>query len=349
MNQTHQSERFALGTFSIAGCAPFVGIVMDERVSALGTLQSFFSKRGVAAAWLAQASMLELLEDWPQTFTTLSAAATALRNGEIDGASFVDMSILKVHAPLDARQIFCCGANYRQHVIDIIMDMEGPETKGMDREQRRAFAEKLMDERAATGKPYIFNKLPTSITGPFDTIVLPPNVKEPDWELELAVILGRPARHVSRECALDYVAGYTIANDTSSRDLLFRQDLKAMGTDWVASKNPPSWAPLGPYLVPAAFVQDPQNLQMTLQLNGEIKQDAKTSDMIFDIARQIEYLSELVQLLPGDVICTGSPAGNGTHWKRFLRSGDLVECTIEGLGSQRNLCAAELAPRHSPR
>jgi 2-keto-4-pentenoate hydratase/2-oxohepta-3-ene-1,7-dioic acid hydratase in catechol pathway len=97
--------------------------------------------------------------------------------------------------------------------------------------------------------------------------------------------------------------------------------------------------------VPSAFVPDPQNLQLTLKLNGEIKQDESTADMIFDIARQIEYLSSLVELWPGDVICTGSPAGNGTHYKRFLRDGDVVESTITGLGMQRNVCVNETARR----
>jgi 2,4-diketo-3-deoxy-L-fuconate hydrolase len=213
--------------------------------------------------------------------------------------------------------------------------------RGLSRDEKRARAEKIMDERAAHGRPYIFNKVPSSLTGPFDPIILPPNVKQPDWELELAVIIGKPARRVTREQALEYVAGYAVANDLSSRDLLFREDIKAMGTDWVACKNAPSWAPLGPYLVPAAFVPNPHDLPMTLKLNGKIMQDAKTNDMIFDIPRQIEYLSALVQLLPGDVICTGSPAGNGSHYNRYLQPGDVVECTIGGLGSQRNVCEAE--------
>lgn len=340
MSQINQSERFALGMFSAAGCPPFAGLVIDERVIALSALSSFMAQSGIALP--AQTTTLDLLENWTQSVKALSVAAAAVRRGEIKGA--VEVSALKVHAPVNARQIFCSGANYRQHVIDYMIDLDVPEVKGFATlAEKRAHAEKVMDERAAKGRPYIFSKLPSAITGPFDPIMLPPNVKQPDWELELAVIIGRRARNVSREHALDYVAGYTIANDLSARDLLFREDIKAMGTDWVACKNPPSWAPLGPYLVPAAFVPNPHNLQMTLKLNGEVKQNAKTNDMIFDINRQIEYLSGLVQLLPGDVICSGSPAGNGSHYKRFLQPGDVVECTIDGLGMQRNVCEAEKA------
>src|ERR1700736_3585677 len=107
--------------------------------------------------------------------------------------------------------------------------------------------------------------------------------------------MGRPARHVRREKALDYVAGYTIGNDVSNRDLLSREDMKQLGPDWVVSKCLPTFLPLGPYLAPAPFVGNPQDLRITLKLNGEVMQDESTSDMIFDVARQIEYLSSYVQ------------------------------------------------------
>lgn len=341
MSQVNPSEKFALGTFSIAGCAPFAGLVIDERVIAIGALQAFLARSGAASVAHA-ASTLDLLEDWDRSYKALAAAAAALRRGEIKGAALVDVSSLKVHVPVNARQIFCSGANYREHVIDYMIDLNVPEVQGFaTREEKHAHAAKLMDHRAAHGRPYIFCKLPSALTGPFDPIVLPANVKQPDWELELAVVIGRPARNVSRTHAMDYIAGYTIANDSSARDLLFREDLKAMGTDWVACKNSPSWAPLGPYLVPASFVKDPHNLHMTLKLNGEVKQDASSNDMIFDIPRQIEYLSAIAQLLPGDVICTGSPPGNGSHYKRYYQPGDVIESSIEGLGMQRNVCEAE--------
>jgi 2,4-didehydro-3-deoxy-L-rhamnonate hydrolase len=117
--------------------------------------------------------------------------------------------------------------------------------------------------------------------------------------------------------------------------------MKAMGTDWLLGKSSPSYLPMGPFLVPAAFVNNPQDLGLTLKLNGQVMQDASSSDMIFDIARQIEYISAHVQLWPGDLIMTGSPAGNGTHYKRFIQPGDVIESTITGLGTQRNPCVRQ--------
>jgi 2-keto-4-pentenoate hydratase/2-oxohepta-3-ene-1,7-dioic acid hydratase in catechol pathway len=243
--------------------------------------------------------------------------------------------------------VFCSGANYKKHVIDLIVDEGGgPSSETMTTEERRAWATKMMDDRAANGDPYMFTKPVSVITGAYDNVVLPPHAKAPAWELELGVVIGRKARHVTKAEALNYVAGYSIVNDITNRDHVFRRNaVKAMGSDWVAAKGSPTYLPFGPCLVPAAFVPDPQNLQLTLKLNGEVKQDESTADMIFDIARQIEYLSGLVELWPGDVICTGSPAGNGTHYKRFLREGDVVEATITGLELQRNVCVNETARR----
>jgi 2-keto-4-pentenoate hydratase/2-oxohepta-3-ene-1,7-dioic acid hydratase in catechol pathway len=320
---------FALGTFSIAAGKPFPGLVLKERII------PFSAVPGLANA----DSILSLLVHWEANFAVLQAAVAALE--EATALSLDQVNVLPpVHLP---RQIFCSGANYKKHVIELIVDEGGgPMTENMTTEERRAWAVKMMDERAATGFPYMFSKPVSVVTGAYDNILLPPHAKAPDWELELAVIIGRKARHVARADALSCVAGYSIVNDITNRDHVFRRDaVKAMGTDWIAAKGSPTYLPFGPYLVPAAFVPDPQNLQLTLKLNGEIKQDESTADMIFDIARQIEYLSSLVELWPGDVICTGSPAGNGTHYQRFLQAGDVVESTITGLGVQRNVCVNE--------
>jgi 2-keto-4-pentenoate hydratase/2-oxohepta-3-ene-1,7-dioic acid hydratase in catechol pathway len=249
---------------------------------------------------------------------------------------------VKTHAPvLYPRQVLCAGANYRQHVIDLAVAQGHGAEDTMSLAERRAEAERVMDTRIATGSPYVFSKIPSAITGPYDAVILPADTTQADWELELAVIIGRAARHVSRTDALTYVAGYTIVNDLTSRDKVYRADLKAIGTDWLASKSAPSFLPMGPYLVPAAFVPDPQQLHLTLKLNGEVMQDEGSDDMIFDVARLIEYISGLVQLWPGDLICTGSPRGNGMHYNRFLRPGDVLEGSISGLGTQRNTCVAE--------
>lgn len=136
------------------------------------------------------------------------------------------------------------------------------------------------------------------------------------------------------------MAGYTIANDISNRELIHRKDLKAIGTDWVMGKSCPTYTPIGPYIVPASLVEDPQNLLITLKLNGEVMQNERTSDMIFPITRLIEYLSSRIQLLPGDILITGSPSGNGSHYNRFLKAGDVLEGTIENIGIQRNVCVS---------
>jgi 2,4-didehydro-3-deoxy-L-rhamnonate hydrolase len=137
------------------------------------------------------------------------------------------------------------------------------------------------------------------------------------------------------------VAGYVVVNDITSRERVNRKDMKEMGMDWVASKCAPTFLPIGPWLVPAAFVGDPQTLRITLKLNGQTMQDESTADMIFGVARLVEGLSKFCLLQPGDVICTGSPAGNGMHYGRFLQPGDVVEGSISGIGSIRNTCVAE--------
>jgi len=161
-----------------------------------------------------------------------------------------------------------------------------------------------------------------------------------DWELELAIVIGREAFRVSREDALDHVAGYTIVNDITTRDLVFRKDMKEIGTDWYRSKNAPGFLPTGPFLVPAPFI-DAGHLNLRLELNGKVMQDGSTDDLLFDIADLISGASQTMPLLRGDILLTGSPAGNGQHWKRFLRDGDVMTGSIAGLGTQVVRCVAE--------
>jgi len=208
-------------------------------------------------------------------------------------------------------------------------------------EERRAEAAEIMDRRAAEDLPYVFIGLPSAITGPYDDVVLPSWAEKPDWELELAVVIGEPAYQVSVEEALEHVAGYTIANDLTDRATVFRRDMPAIGTDWLRSKNAPGFTPLGPWIVPAESIADPGDLRVTLKLNGETMQDESTKDMLFGVARLVSYISRTSQLLPGDLVLTGSPAGNGIHWGRLLRDGDVMEGSITGLGVQRTRCAAE--------
>jgi 2,4-didehydro-3-deoxy-L-rhamnonate hydrolase len=334
------SSRYALGTFSIAGAPPFAGLVLGERVIALSALQPVARNLGCV---LSGTDIIQLLAHWEANSAALRAVVTALhtREGAAALAVAVPVAQLIVHAPLLPRQIFCCSANYRKHVIDLILDRPTSVDPGVPLAERRQYAEALMDHRALHGKPYAFVKLPSCVTGPFDAVPLPFDMIQPDWELELGAVIGKTARRVSRARALDYVAGYAMGNDLTAREMLARPDIPGLGSDWLSAKCAPGFLPLGPYLVPTEFVPDPQNLQITLKLNGKTMQDESTSDMIFSLARLIEWLSTQVELQPGDLIMTGSPSGNGTHYDRFLQPGDIMEGSITGLGTQRNPCVAE--------
>ena len=308
---------FALGTFSGPDGARFAGIVRGERVVGLEGMPS----------------VLTMLQDWDTNLETLHRAADELSFE--DGVAMAD---LRVHPPVDLpRQLFFTGANYRKHVIDLAID-QGVGPEGLAGDELQRWAEQMMDERAATGVPYSFLKAPSSIIGAYDDLVLPPTTTKPDWELELGVIIGRGGRNIARSDAMAHVAGYAIVNDISARDLIPRTDYAMLGTDWFRGKSQPGFCPFGPLLVPAEFVADPHDLRILLTLNGQAMQDETTDDMIFDIARQIEYVSTYAELWPGDLISTGSPAGNGTHYGRFLRDADVIDATITGLGTQRNRC-----------
>ena len=181
--------------------------------------------------------------------------------------------------------------------------------------------------------PIIFMKATSSLCGPFDQIFIPKNSVKTDWEVELAVVIGKRAKYVSKEKALDYVAGYCVHNDVSERDFQLHH-----GGQWVKGKSADHFAPLGPVLVTADELSDPHNLRLWLKLNGEILQDSSTSDLVFDIPTLISHISQYMTLLPGDVISTGTPAGVGMGLKpepRYLKPGDIVELGIAGLGESR--------------
>jgi 2-keto-4-pentenoate hydratase/2-oxohepta-3-ene-1,7-dioic acid hydratase in catechol pathway len=325
-NAAH-AGRYALGTFR-AGGRHFAGLVLGDRVHPLDELSG-----------LPHPSVRELLEHWASVRPNLDDLAERLTAGE-EGLETLQLDLLEVLAPVEPRQIFQSGANYRTHVMDLAAaDRKPGETRST--EAIRAEVGRQQDARAASGQPYVFTGLVSAMCGPYDDVVLPADTSKNDFELELAAVIGRPARRVSTEDALDHVAGYTIVNDITTREWVWRRDLPELGTDWFRSKNSPTFLPTGPFLVPAEFVGDPMDLRVTLRLNGDVMQDESTKDMIFDVARLVSYCSEIATLLPGDLVLTGSPAGNGMHWGRLLRPGDVMESEITGLGTQRNGCIAE--------
>lgn len=323
-------KKFALGTFSARSIdsEKFAGIVIDRKVAPINRVSEEY---GLPA--LKGKSVLALLDSWEQTFDALSQVADKISTDDWE-----DEIRLRFHPVVDLpRQVFCTGANYRKHVVDLTVDSKvGPE--GLSNDELRKWAEDMMDKRVAHGEPYVFTKPVSAISGPYDDLILPPTTEKPDWELELAVVIGKEGYNISEADAMEYVAGFTIINDISARDLIPRTDYTMLGTDWFRSKGQPGFLPLGPYLVPKCFIENPYDLSMKLDVSGKIMQDETTADMLFNIEKQISYISKYAKLLPGDIICTGSPAGNGTHYNRFLVEGDVMCGEISGLGFQRQNC-----------
>jgi 2-keto-4-pentenoate hydratase/2-oxohepta-3-ene-1,7-dioic acid hydratase in catechol pathway len=203
------------------------------------------------------------------------------------------------------RQCVAIGLNYRKHAIEANMPI--PE------------------------EPVIFFKAITSLSGPNDDIVLPPKSQATDWEIELAIVIGRKAQRVAEAQALDYVAGYAIANDVSERDWQIKR-----GGQWSKGKSFDSFCPLGPWLVTRDELPNPQTMNVELKVNGTVKQSSSTEDMIFGCAKIVSYCSQFMTLLPGDVIITGTPGGVGVARKpqEFLHAGDTVQLKIARLGEQ---------------
>ena len=181
-------------------------------------------------------------------------------------------------------------------------------------------------------EPILFFKATTAFCGPNDDVVIPKRSEKTDWEVELAIIIGKRASYVELDDALDYIAGYALHNDYSERAWQLER-----GGQWVKGKSADTFAPLGPYFVTKDDVPSPNNLHLWLDLNGKRLQDSNTDDMIFDVPTLVSYISQFMTLLPGDVISTGTPAGVGLGLKpqRYLKPGDVVELGIEGLGQQR--------------
>lgn len=319
-------EGSALGRFD-DGTGPFSGLVVGSRVIRL--LDDGLVK--------GPATYLRLLEDWPTVRPRLRALAA--QAAPTDGLPLDDLRVL---APVEPRQIFQAGANYRSHVAQIILAGRASDDPRTDEELRRA-ADAEMDAKVRSGSPFVFVGLPSALCGPDDDVLLPPEAAQVDWEAELAVVIGAPAYRVPRKRAMEHVAGYTICNDISARDLQFPAEHRALGGDWLRAKNRPTFLPTGPFLVPADEIEDHRALRITFDLNGERKQDDVPGSMLFDVPSLIASISAATPLLPGDLLLTGSPAGNGGHWKRWLRPGDVLEAAIHGLGAQRNRCVAQPA------
>jgi 2-keto-4-pentenoate hydratase/2-oxohepta-3-ene-1,7-dioic acid hydratase in catechol pathway len=203
-------------------------------------------------------------------------------------------------------KIVCIGLNFRDHAAE--SGMEIPK------------------------EPVIFFKATTSLVGPNDALVIPKNATKVDWEVELAIVIGKKAGYVSKENAMDYVAGFALHNDYSERSFQLER-----GGQWVKGKSADTFAPLGPFLATKEEIRDFNQLGMWLKVNGAFRQRGSTSNMICDVPGLVAYVSEFMTLLPGDVISTGTPAGVGLGMKppQYLKAGDVVELGIDGLGESR--------------
>jgi len=299
---TKKTIPFRVIHYSLQGAAPTPGLLIGDNIIDL------------QAAGLAT-SMDDLLAHWSERLPRLAALATSSH------ATPVKLAQATLHAPVPTSgTVYCAGANYHDHIAEMA--------------KLRGTAVPPQDDH----EPWHFIK-PTRacVTGP-GPVQRPEGCRKLDWEAELAVVIGHKAHRISVAEALSCVAGYTVANDLSARDLSRRVARSPDNTfylDWLAHKGFDSSCPIGPWLTPAGSI-DPQNLRIQLSVNGVSKQDSNTSGMIFSVAEQIAHLSRRTTLLPGDIILTGTPAGVGSGYNEFLAPGDRVSVVVEGLGELVN-------------
>lgn len=291
-------------------------------------LLSYASERGPRAGLLVGQQVIDAADATGNTaWSTVLGALQSWREAhqafsKVREGGGIALSRTELLAPvLYPGDIYCAGANYQDHVDEMDRKSGRPKGKNM----------KELGER-----PWFFVKSGRSaVVGPGAAVKLPTYSKAVDWELELAAVIGQEARNVSAKDALDCIAGYTIANDLSARDAMRRAKVDSSSPfqyDWLSQKCFDGACPIGPWMVPAADVGDPHNLDMKLWIGDELMQDSNTKEMIFNIAEQIEMLSSRVTLYPGDLVLTGTPAGVGAARKRFLRPGEELRLYIEKLG-----------------
>jgi 2-keto-4-pentenoate hydratase/2-oxohepta-3-ene-1,7-dioic acid hydratase in catechol pathway len=308
------SAGYKLATYQTAD-GPHAGLVIDDTVFDAAKL----------TGKPAYASVLGILADWK---TAQSALKTATAKAAKTKIKSQPLRRSKLRAPiLWPGSIYCAGANYADHVAE------------MNRAHNRP---PEPDPHTLGLQSWHFIKASRALADPGATVKISHYSKKMDWEIELAAVIGRAAKNVTEAKALDYVAGYTIANDLSARDRGFRanvSDTSPFKADWVAHKSFDGSCPLGPWIVPASDIGDPQKLSLKLWVNDVLKQDSNTSQMIYTLAEQIAHLSSRLTLHPGDLILTGTPAGVGAGRGEFLKAGDVVKLWIEKIGTISNKMA----------
>jgi 2-keto-4-pentenoate hydratase/2-oxohepta-3-ene-1,7-dioic acid hydratase in catechol pathway len=305
---------YKLATYQTAS-GPRAGLVVDDKVFDAAALTKT----------PAYASVLGILEDWKSAQGALKQAAAGVAKSRLKS---LPLARAKLIAPVRwPSAIYCAGANYADHVAEMNARHGRPPDP---------------DPHTLGLQSWHFIKASRSLANPGQTIKVSDYSQQMDYEIELAAVIGRTAKHVTEAKALTYVAGYTCANDLSARDRGRRPhvaDTSPFKADWVAHKSFDGSCPLGPWIVPASDIAGPQNLGLKLWVNGDLKQDSNTAKMIYTLAEQIAHLSSRLTLHPGDLILTGTPAGVGAGRGEFLKAGDVVKIWIEGIGEISNTMA----------
>jgi 2-keto-4-pentenoate hydratase/2-oxohepta-3-ene-1,7-dioic acid hydratase in catechol pathway len=309
---------FALGTYGDPANAK-AALVLGEKIYDMGrAYHAAHPHDERLPAWLS-AGADGIIHEWTVVQGEVYALAETLSGlvaaGELEELSDGKNRLL---APLRRERIFGAAANYIEHANEMGTILAAKSERN----------------------PYFFMKADSSIIGPGQTIRLPKQSEMVDWEIELAAVIGRECRHVDPDAALEYVAGYSVINDISARDLNVRSDYP-FKSDWFQGKCFDTFAPLGPWIVPASCIEDPQTLNLHLSVNEEVMQESSTAEMIYSVREQIAYLSTVLTLRPGDILATGTPTGVGMARGSFLRPGDVITASIEKIGTLRNPVAAE--------
>jgi 2-keto-4-pentenoate hydratase/2-oxohepta-3-ene-1,7-dioic acid hydratase in catechol pathway len=323
---TAQADAYKLGMFR-QGTREFVGVVLDD------TIVLDLSRANVKAP----ATLELLIADW-NAGTADRIARLAAEARKTRPAYALDLAAVKTLPPLpDPDVILNAAVNYQEHAAEMKSGATAAaDAKGVAPTVARGipgmWSRRPGDVRQ---NPYFFIKAKSAITGNGDPILLPPDRPQIDWECELNVVIGRTASRVKTEQAADYIFGYTLQNDVSDRG--GRPDGRH-GSDWLIGKSHDTFAPLGPFVVPKAFVPNPQALAITFTLNDKVMQDSNTDRMTHTVFELVEYASHILTLKPGDLLSTGSPAGVGTARATpiYFKDGDMSVCTIERIGTLRN-------------
>ena len=306
----------ALATYrGAAGVRP--GVVLDGDVFDL-VQTARATGTDVPTAW-EQGGVGAMIGDWPRASAWLRRLEDGARRAVASRAlQAVPDGLHALAAPFVPERIFCAASNFVEHA----------------NEMGTVLASK------ADSKPYMFLKLRNTVLAPNGSILMPPETSQLDWEIELAAVIGMRCRRITAERALDAVAGYSIVNDVSARDLNMRSDYP-FKFDWFQGKCHDTFAPFGPWIVPAWQIPDPQKVALRLDVNDQPMQQDTTANMIWTVREQIAYLSTIVTLEAGDVIATGTPTGVGMGRGIFLKAGDRITATIDGIGTLANDVRAE--------